>query len=44
MPDARCTQAGRPSTRAAVIMLIIIGIVVIAFVGMNMHDVTKTLG
>jgi hypothetical protein len=33
-----------PSTRAAVIMLIIIGIVIIAFVGLNLHSVTRTMG
>jgi hypothetical protein len=29
--------------RAAVIMLVIVGIVVIAFIGMNLYDVTKAV-
>jgi hypothetical protein len=33
----------RPTRRAAVIMLTIVAIVIIAFVGMNLHDVTKAV-
>jgi hypothetical protein len=36
-PDRKIT------TRAAVIMLVMVGIVVIAFIGMNLHDVTKSV-
>jgi LPS O-antigen subunit length determinant protein (WzzB/FepE family) len=41
MPDT--PKPDKPSRRAAVIMLTIIGIVVVAFVGMNLHDVLKSI-
>lgn len=34
---------GRSTRRAAVIMLTIVAVVVIAFIGMNLHDVTKSI-